>query len=421
MAVVRRWLMPLVALMCVLLAGGTVVGPVSAAERAVLIPGAMPFKWINPFYPIIASTYPYIGINLHDDADPQVVDYSQNPFSTDRALLGGVEGANVAVREIDGKVVVIGESMGSMVASRLAADLAASSDPPSPTDIRFVLIASPEEGVAQYFKEGTRIPLLNYTVSRVARSPYPTTVVIGEYDGWADPPDRPWNLVAVANAVMGLIYVHGPASWGVDLSDVPPENITVDGTVTTYFVPTEHLPLTRPFRDLGVPDCLVDAADHILRPIVDAGYRRHDQPGDSWPYLHDGRIRRDLSPVVPLQQRGEDGEDGGGGDAENENAAQHRQADGDGRPDRDDLDVPEFAEDVDVPEPAANRDGRAVTDDPDVPESADDVDLPEPAADRDGRAVTDDPDAPESGEDPDARESTNDSADDSAQRQEVGG
>lgn len=403
MVVVRRWLMPLVALMCVLLAGGTVVGPVSAAERAVLIPGAMPFKWINPFYPIIASTYPYIGINLHDDADPQVVDYSQNPFSTDRALLGGVERADVAVREIDGKVVVIGESMGSMVASRLAADLAASADPPSPTDIRFVLIASPEEGVAQYFKEGTRIPLLNYTVSRVARSPYPTTVVIGEYDGWADPPDRPWNLAAVANAAMGLIYVHGPAMWDIDLGDVPPENITVDGTVTRYFVPTEHLPLTRPFRDLGVPDCLVDAADHILRPIIDAGYRRHDQPGDSRPYLYDGRIRRDLPPVVPLQQGGEDGEDGGGGDAENENAAQHGQADGDGRLDRDDLDVHESAEDLDVPE------------------SAEDLDVPESAADRDGRAVTDDPDAPESGEDPDARESTNDSADDSAQRQEVGG
>ncbi|XTP35325.1 PE-PPE domain-containing protein [Mycobacterium sp. TJFP1] len=401
MVVVRRWLVPLIALVSVLLGIGTAANPVSAAEEAVLIPGASPFKPINPFYPIIAATYRYIGINLHDDADAQLVDYSQNPFSTDRALLDGVERADVAVREIDGQVVVIGESMGSMVASRLAADLAQSPDPPSPDDIRFVLIASPEEGVAQYFKEGTRIPLLNYTVSRVAQSPYPTTVVFGEYDGWADPPDRPWNLVAVANAAMGLIYVHGPAMWDVDLSDVPPENITVDGTVTRYFVPTEHLPLTRPFRDLGVPDCLVDAADHILRPIIDAGYRRHDQPGDSRPYLYDGRIRRDVPPLVPLQQGGDDG--GGGADEENDNAAQHPHADGDGRLDRDDPDVSEAAQD------------------PDVSEAAQDPDVSESAADRDGRAVTHDPDVPESGEDPDARESTNDSADDSAQRQEAGG
>ncbi|WP_235621954.1 PE-PPE domain-containing protein [Mycolicibacterium austroafricanum] len=377
MVVVRRCLVSLIALACVLLGIGTVAGPVGAAERAVLIPGASPFKPINPFFPIIAATYPYIGINLHDDADPQVVDYSQNPFSTDRALLQGLERAEVAVREIDGKAVVIGESMGSMVASRLAADLSHSPDPPSTDDIRFVLIASPEEGMAQYFKEGTRIPLLNYTVSRVAQSPYPTTVIVGEYDGWADPPDRPWNLVAVANSAMALLYVHGPASWDIDLDDVPPENITVDGTVTRYFVPTEHLPLTRPFRDIGVPDCVVDAADQILRPIIDAGYHRHDQPGDSRPYLYDGRIHRD-------------GDDDAGGEKETEVAAPTRQAGGDGRLDRDD---------------------------PDVSDSADDPDVRESAEEPHEREAAEDPEASEPAEESDARETT----DDPAQRQEVGG
>lgn len=108
---------------------------------------------------------------------------------------------------------------------------------------------------------GTYIPLLNYRVSRVPESPPypPTTVVIGEYDGWADPPDRPWNLISLANSALGLVYVHGPAIWDVDLSDVPPENTTVDGTVTTHLVPTEKLPLTRPLRAVGVPpDRVVD-------------------------------------------------------------------------------------------------------------------------------------------------------------------
>ena len=58
------------------------------------------------------------------------------------------------------------------------------------------MIAPPEAGIAEYFKEGTFIPILNYRISRVPESPYPTTIVIGEYDGWADPPDRPWNLVS---------------------------------------------------------------------------------------------------------------------------------------------------------------------------------------------------------------------------------
>ncbi len=105
----------------------------SAAEEAVLIPGATVFKQINPLYPILAKTYPVIGIHFHDDDDPQVVDYSQHALAADHAILDGVEQADIAVRETDGKVVVIGESMGSMVASRLAVELANRPMPPRQT------------------------------------------------------------------------------------------------------------------------------------------------------------------------------------------------------------------------------------------------------------------------------------------------
>jgi len=290
----------IVVAMVLLVFASPVATPAAAAEEAVLIPGASPFKAINPIYPLIAGFYRFIGVNLHGDADPQVLDYSQDPLATDRALLDGVRQGELAVREIDGKVVVIGESMGAMVAARLAVELAGSAEPPSPDDIRFVLIASPEEGVAGYFAEGTYIPLLNYRVTRVAQSVYPTTVVIGEYDGWSDPPDRPWNLVAVANALVGVIYAHGPAIWSVDPSAVPPENITVDGNVTRYLVPAPNLPLTRPLRDIGIPDNLVDKVDEFLRPIVDAGYVRHDKPGDTRPYLSGGSIRRNVVGERPV-------------------------------------------------------------------------------------------------------------------------
>lgn len=304
MAVLRRWFLALLTVTSVFAASSTAMGPAGAAERAVLIPGATVFKSINPIYPIIAATYRYIGFNFHEDGAPRVVDYSQNALASNYAVRDGVAKAAVALRDIDGPVVVIGESMGSMVASRLAAQLAASPDPPSPSDIRFVLIASPEEGVAQYFRAGTFIPILNHRITRIPPSPYPTAVVIGEYDGWADPPDRPWNLIASANALFGVLYVHGPPSWFIDPADVAPENITVDGNVTTYFVPTKHLPLTRPLRDIGVPDALVDAADQLLRPVIDAGYRRHDKPGDTRPYLADGEIRRDADPPqIPDENR----------------------------------------------------------------------------------------------------------------------
>ena len=229
--------------------------------------------------------------------------------------------ANIVVNQIDGKVVIIGESMGAMVASRLAVELANSPDPPSTEDVRFVLIAPPEAGVAEYFKEGTYIPILNYRISRVAQSPYPTTIVIGEYDGWADPPDRPWNLVSSANALLGINYVHGPPIFTADPATVSDENTTVvpangqHGPITTIFVPTENLPLTQVFRDVGVPDALVDKADQVLRPVIDAGYVRQDQPGDTRPYLYDGEIHRNVQSQQqvrePSRERSEKGLDVG--------------------------------------------------------------------------------------------------------------
>ncbi|MED5815018.1 PE-PPE domain-containing protein [Mycolicibacterium sp. 050232] len=278
---------------------------------AVLIPGATVFKPINPIYPVVAKTYPDIGLHFREeDADLRLVDYSQNALASDRAIRDGVKKAEIVVRQADGKVVIIGESMGSMVAARLAAELAASDAPPSTDDVSIVLIAPPEAGLAEYFKEGTYIPVLNYRVSRLAESPYPTTIVTGEYDGWADPPDRPWNLLASANAVLGIAYIHGPAIFTAD--PVPGENTTTytneaGGSVTNIFVPTENLPLTQPLRDVGMPDALVDKADQVLRPVIDSGYVRHDQPGDTRPYLHDGSIHRNVQSQQqvrkPLRER----------------------------------------------------------------------------------------------------------------------
>jgi pimeloyl-ACP methyl ester carboxylesterase len=304
-------LVPVVATSSLLLASGALAEGISQADEAILIPGAMPLKQINPFYPIVAPTYPDIGKYLRGDLPTRLVDYSQDALASDRALLDGVTQVTDAVQQTGGKVVIIGESMGSMVAWRVAEELAKSTDPRK-EDISLVLIAPPEAGIAEYFKEGTFIPVLNYTITRIRQSPYPTTIVIGEYDGWSDPPDRPWNLISSANALLGTQYVHGPPSFTADVSDLTP---TVDGNVTTYLLPTQNLPLTQVFRDVGVPDALVDKADDVLRPIIDAGYVRRDQPGDTRPYLHDGEIHRNVQSQQmvrePLRERAETGQNVG--------------------------------------------------------------------------------------------------------------
>ena len=90
MAAWHKRLVPAITATSLVLGTGMVATTVSAAEEAVLIPGATVFKRINPLYPIVATTYPAIGIHFHDDAHPQVIDYSQNALASDRALLDGV-------------------------------------------------------------------------------------------------------------------------------------------------------------------------------------------------------------------------------------------------------------------------------------------------------------------------------------------
>ena len=104
MAKWHKRLVPVIAATSLVLGTGPVVTAVSAAEEAVLIPGATVFKRINPLYPIVATTYPSIGIHFHDeDANPHLVDYSQNALASDKAILDGVEQADIVVRQIDGK------------------------------------------------------------------------------------------------------------------------------------------------------------------------------------------------------------------------------------------------------------------------------------------------------------------------------
>ena len=80
---------------------------------------------------------------------------------------------------------------------------------PSPDQVTFVEFSNPERGLADtYLPAGVHVPLLGYTVENPPVTPYNTTIVYHQYEGFADPPDRPWNLLADANAVMGVNHYH---------------------------------------------------------------------------------------------------------------------------------------------------------------------------------------------------------------------
>lgn len=186
----------------------------------------------------------------------------------------------------DEDIIVAGLSQGAIVIAYEKKRLMALSEDerPDPGQLKFVTVGDPTGpgGILRWVPG--RIPIIGLTPVRPPDTPYETVIINGEYDGWADFPDRPWNLLSTANALLGIIYVHGryedkPGGW--DLSTVPEKNIVVTenslgGKTTSYLIPTEKLPLLQPLRDLGFPESFVAALEKVLRPLVDAGYKRND-------------------------------------------------------------------------------------------------------------------------------------------------
>ncbi len=218
------------------------------------------------------------------DPDPVGVAYPadiwplRGDLTLDQSVSVGVANLGAALSEASGPVVVVGISQGAVVVNYEKSALLAQADPPPPQNIVFVTIGDPtnSDGGLLAKLPHVHIPILDATIPKApVETPYDTIEIVHEYDGYADFPDNPLNILAVLNAVAGVIYEH-PNKSGVDLSD-PRNVVTVDtnslgGTTTHVLVPTDQLPLTRPLRTLGVPDRLVDRLDAPLRRIIDTGY-----------------------------------------------------------------------------------------------------------------------------------------------------
>lgn len=214
------------------------------------------------------------------------VDYPAAILGMDRSIATAAAGVARAVDETDGPLVVAGFSQGAIAVAyekRLLMDRPPAQRPQADR-LTFVTVGDPTAagGIMRFLP--FPIPVLGLSPIAVPDTPYDSIVVTGEYDGWADFPDRPWNLISLANALLGVIYVHGRYELlpdGLDLTAVPEQNIStvtnsLGGRTTTYVIPTERLPLVQPLRDIGVPESAVATLEVPLRRIVDAGYARND-------------------------------------------------------------------------------------------------------------------------------------------------
>ncbi|QZA06250.1 PE-PPE domain-containing protein [Mycolicibacter heraklionensis] len=182
-------------------------------------------------------------------------------------------------------VVVLGVSQSASIITREMSYLATlpADERPDIDQLAFVLLGdgnNPNGGLLERF-DGADIPALLTFSGATPDNLYPTDVFTLEYDGWADFPKYPLNIVADLNALLGMATVHGTyAALTPEQLATAIELPTAGDTMTHYWmIPTGYLPLLLPFQQLGVPAWLIHLIEPALRVIVNLGY---GDPDHGW-------------------------------------------------------------------------------------------------------------------------------------------
>ena len=137
---------------------------------------------------------------------------------------------------------------------------------------------NPDGGLLERFP-GFYIPFLNvhFNGATPPNSPYPTSIYTIQYDGIADAPQYPLNVVSDLNAFLGYFVLHSnypfltpdQVAGAVQLATSP----GYTGNTQYYMVMTQNLPLIQFIRDIpyaGPP--IADIFQPDLRVLVDLGY-----------------------------------------------------------------------------------------------------------------------------------------------------
>ena len=141
---------------------------------------------------------------------------------------------------IPGKKVVFAFSGGSRDTLGWMQEHADDVDAPGQDDLSFVLIGNPTR------LHGGSSSIIGGQLMDPDTVPYDVLDIAQQYDFIADFPQNPFNMLALANAMAGFVYLHLDYS-DVDVDD-PDNYVWTQGKVTYVFAPTENLPLLEPLR-----------------------------------------------------------------------------------------------------------------------------------------------------------------------------
>jgi hypothetical protein len=228
-------------------------------------------------------------------------------LTADQSLNAGVADLEAAMAAHGNEhLVIFGDSLGAGTVNvekkRLAEQYPSGTTAP---DISFVLIGDPNVpngGLMSRFS-GLYIPILDVTFNgpESTDTQFHTDVINRQYDGAADFPLYPLNVIADLNALLGFLYVH-TNPFDVSLPADPTTSPAYQGThgdSSYYLFPTQDLPLFAPLRTLGVPESLIDVVEPFFRVLVDLGYDRSIRPWEPTPArlippLNPGKVIADL-------------------------------------------------------------------------------------------------------------------------------
>ncbi len=246
-----------------------------------------PVDAINPLF-TPEGLYPNSGVKSLE-LDPSL---AQGVTILDSTITNQIANGN--------NLVVLGYSQSATISTLVMRDLLALpvNDRPTADQLSFVLLGdpnNPDGGMMERFDLPVlttypTIPSLGITFNGATPTdtPWHTAVYTLEYDGYADFPRYPINLLSDLNAVLGIQYEHTiyPELTDTQLASAIPLPVTDDYTGhTQYFmIPSETLPLLAPLQSvpvIGQP--LYDLLEPDMRVLVNLGYGSITEGWDDGP------------------------------------------------------------------------------------------------------------------------------------------